>query len=301
MLVEVVNRVVAPESLAIAKKLKINEEEKEFASQIASSLLPGDIILVKIIQTQTPMSPSYEVLRSMACSYFDHVAVLLEDKTCLQIGPPKVQEMPAYYFLVMSRKPLVLRLKPSSRQAFLNNLTRMIGKHYNYLKAVNTWISLFFLEKLKIPLKVKNDDSESPICSDGILASHPEIEHLLRKYSSSLDYSKIGAFSINDFLFLAEKQEFEVIKLPYPFSGISSSEDQKYLFKAKRLLQQESIFSSIVNASNLIQTGRLLGSIKKKKYRKAYRLVFILAQLMKVARIRGVEAFHILSFFWPRL
>ena len=209
--------------------------------------------------------------------------------------------MSAYYFLVMTRKPLVLRPDPSIVPQFLENLQRQIGKQYNYLKAIQTWVGLFFLEKLRIPVKVLNSNRDSQICSDGIMNCHPNCEEFIRKYSNSLDYLKIGVFSLNDFLFLAEKGEFSVVKLPYPFKGVSGAEDKKFLMLARKLLQEDSIFTSIVNANNLIQTGRLLTSIKKKKFRNAYRLAFIAAQAMKVARVPGVEAFHILSFFWPRI
>lgn len=208
--------------------------------------------------------------------------------------------MPAYYFLIMNRKPLVLRIRNKEHHGpFLANLRRIIGKKYNYAKAVQTWIALFMNEKLKIPYRVKDDWPDSVICSDAILSQYPGIFEILKKFPG-LDYGKTGVFSLNDFLFLAEKEEFEVLKLPYPFLGISS-EDSRYLTVARKLLKQESLFASIVNVSNLIQTGRVLGSIKKKKYSNAYRLVFAAAQIMKIARIKGIEAFHIVSFLWPRL
>lgn len=46
LLVEVVNRIVAPESLVIAKKTKVSDDEKQFAMYVANTLMPGDIILV---------------------------------------------------------------------------------------------------------------------------------------------------------------------------------------------------------------------------------------------------------------
>lgn len=207
--------------------------------------------------------------------------------------------MPAYYFLVINRKPLVLRIKKEFRETFLSNLQSLIGKKYNYAKAVQSWIASFMNEKLKIPYLVKDDRPDLVICSDAILSQYPNNPEILKKFSG-LDYFKIGVFTINDFLFLADKGEFEVIKLPYPFLRIPS-DNTLYLTAAKKLLQQESLIASIINVNNLIQTGKVLASIKKKEYRNAYRLVFLAAQIMKIARIRGVEAFHIISFLWPRI
>ena len=84
------------------------------------------------------MSPVYEVLRIMTNSYFDHVGVIIDNESCLQIGPPHAQLTPSYYFLVMNRKPLILRPPKSIKDQFLKNSRLLVGKKYNYKKAAST-------------------------------------------------------------------------------------------------------------------------------------------------------------------
>ena len=218
----------------------------------------------------------------MANSYFDHVGILLDKEHCLQIGPPITQIIPSYFFLVMNRKPFVLRLPPDIKNEFLQNARNLLGKSYNYGKAMNT-------------------NPDRLICTDGVFSAHPHINELRKKYNNTLDYDKIGSHSLNDFLVLAEKGEFLVVKLPFPLNSIAMHEGKNYCIIARKLLQKESLFSSIVNLNNIISTGRLWASTKKKRYRNAYRLMFAIAQAMKMMRIQGVELFQLISFVWPRL
>ena len=237
----------------------------------------------------------------MANSYFDHVGILLDKEHCLQIGPPITQIIPSYFFLVMNRKPFVLRLPPDIKNEFLQNARNLLGKSYNYGKAMNTWISLVFYEKMNLPLRFNDTNPDRLICTDGVFSAHPHINELRKKYNNTLDYDKIGSHSLNDFLVLAEKGEFLVVKLPFPLNSIAMHEGKNYCIIARKLLQKESLFSSIVNLNNIISTGRLWASTKKKRYINAYRLMFAIAQAMKMMRIQGVELFQLISFVWPRL
>ena len=237
----------------------------------------------------------------MTNSYFDHVGILLDKEFCLQIGPPHAQEIPAYYFLTMSRKPLVLRLPQELKEKFLQNARGLLDRGYNYFKALHTWGSLVLYEKAGVALRIQDKHPERIICSDAILEAHPRIQEIRKKFGIHLDYSRIGSHSLNDYLVLAERGEFEVVKLPFPMNSIGSTEGKNYSVVARRILQKESLFSSIVNLNNIIVTGRLLSSTKKRKFRNAYRLVFAVAQAMKMMRINGVELFQIISFVWPRI
>lgn len=237
----------------------------------------------------------------MGNSYYDHVGVLLDNENCLQIGPPSAKETPAYYFLIMNRKPLVLRLPQELRHEFLQNSRDLLEKNYDYMKALATWTSLVMHEKTGIVVKVLEKHPEKVICTDGVLGAHPHIKEIRKKYGGHLDYASIGAHSLNDYLLLAEKGEFEIVKLPFPMSSIVTQEGKNYTAMAKKLLQKDSVFSSIVNLNNVIVTARLLTSTKRRKFRNAYRLMFAMAQVMKMMRMKGVEIFQILSFVWPRL
>lgn len=241
------------------------------------------------------------MLRSLANSYFDHVAVVLDKESCLQVGPPISQLIPTYYFLVMNRKPLVLRVKKEVKDQFLRNLSLLIDKPYNYMRAASVWLSSVLSERLKLVCKFPLEKTDKLICTDAILGALPSIDVLRKKYAKELDYDKIGSHTLNDFLALADLAEFEIVKLPYPFNMITTSETRNYRATAKRILQKESLFSSIINLNNVIQTSQILSSTKEKRYRNAYRLVFAVAQAMKMMRIKGVELFHILSFVWPKI
>ena len=183
----------------------------------------------------------------------------------------------------------------------MNNARLLLDKSYNYCKALHTWLSLVVYEKFNIPMKFEDTHPDRVICTDAILGALPHIKELRKKMGSLLDYDKVGSHSLNDFLTLAEKGELEVVRLPYPCNEISSQEEKLYKAHAKKLVSKESIFSSIVNLNNILQTGRILSSTKKKRYKNAYRLVFAVASVLKMLRIKGVELFHILSFAWPRL
>jgi hypothetical protein len=219
----------------------------------------------------------------------------------LHVGPPRAQLISTHYFLIMNRKPLVLRLPSPIRSQFLENAKSLLGKDYNFRKVLNSWISVVLLERANFSMKIPDPDPNKVICTDAILGSHPNIEGIRKKFESYLDYTKTGSHSINDFLTLAERGEMEIVKLPFPLNTITSQEGKDYKLIVRRLQKKESVFSSIINLNNFLQTKKLMSSIKKKRYRNAYRLVVAAAQIMKMMKIKGVEAFHILSFLWPRL
>ncbi|CAG9321724.1 unnamed protein product [Blepharisma stoltei] len=291
---ESIHSILAPDSLLVSYKKPIPEDQKEAAISLAKSLLPGDIIM-----TQTP-GRAYTSLRTMAYSYFDHVAVLVDSETCLQVGPPRVRLIPSYHFLLFSRKPFVLRVKDNIRAQFLENIRSLNNQKYESTKALTTWLYLVLYERFRITLKVPSEDRR--ICTDSILSALPNIQEIREKYSDCLDFGKIGSHSLNDFLVLEQKGVLDVVKLPFPFNlSDSSIKKDSYAAVARKMAKKQGIEHTVLNIRDAASVAKFAWSLKKTKYRRVYGLLCAIALYMRKMEVPGNELFQILSLVWPKL
>ena len=87
----------------MAREVSLTPSEKAKAIELAQSVKPGDLILVK-----TP-NRMYEAMRRIYATPYDHVVVVVDEVRCLHISFPIAKLVPTYMFTDLKREPLVLR------------------------------------------------------------------------------------------------------------------------------------------------------------------------------------------------
>lgn len=106
----------------------MSPHEKSKALELAASVKPGDLILVK-----TP-NKMYEAVRRIYSTPYDHIVVVVDDSRCLHISYPIAKLVPTYLFTHELREPLVLRpnLSQGERDKFLYEVKHdTVGKRYD--------------------------------------------------------------------------------------------------------------------------------------------------------------------------
>lgn len=143
-------------------------------------------------------------------------------------------------------------------------------------------------------MKVPNEDRL--ICSDSILNALPDIELIRERYADYLDYTRIGSYSLNDFLILEQKGVFQVVKLPFPFNMTSVvSQKDSYASLTRRLTKSNAIDNAVINIRDAASLARFAFTLKQKKFRRLYTSLCMLALYMKKMDVPGNEFFQILS------
>ena len=303
MAIQLLARLLTPESAILAGSERLRTEEVEAINQAAKVLRPGDIIL-----TQTPGNV-YETLRTFAGHDYDHAvrhmqSVVIDTGKCLHIGPPAVRIVPLSHFLSLKRKPVVLRpkLSPSATQEYLRNLTHLIGRPYDYMKVVLFWAARSVYERIGTVLPVRQQTTNKVICSEAIVECIPNAKTVLNRYKQDLDYGKLNAVSISDLLVLYEKGEMTLVRLPLPYSTypiLTPSLTSLLTRFARRQLFNLALVRAGWSVAKFMET------LKGKRYK-----VIILAiwLLQRYALLMNVPYFSRLSPFftglyrlWPKL
>merc|ERR1712228_915566 len=187
------------------------------------------------ILTQTS-SRLYNTLRLLTSESFDHIAVVLNDKLVLHIGPGRIRTLSLIRLLEPKRSPIVLRPILSSKQKteFLIKCKSLIGDSYDLVRVFDFVLRLILLNwtRIKIPFKkvrvnlLKQQLSadcdirhKQWLCSDAIMNAlisiHPKYKkYLINDLESNLN--NLGSLTIDDFVTMAKQSNdlFKIIKLP---------------------------------------------------------------------------------------
>ncbi|KAG7398310.1 hypothetical protein PHYBOEH_011305 [Phytophthora boehmeriae] len=163
-------QLLAPNSLQFNENefQRSSKEEQEAAREAAKLVKPGDLIFI------TTSGLVYSVGRYLAENAYDHVVVVLDEKTVLHVGMPTVKLMPLERLLLPQRQPVVLRasIEGEELQLFLRCARQLLGCKYDVARAYQLMLRLVLKRALgssplpKLPLDVK---SNSWICSDSIM------------------------------------------------------------------------------------------------------------------------------------
>lgn len=81
----------------------MSPDEKDQALKAVSQLKLGDLILIKTPNT------TYELMRKIYNSPYDHIVVVVDQERCLHISYPRAKLVPSYLFTHSVREPLVIR------------------------------------------------------------------------------------------------------------------------------------------------------------------------------------------------
>eukprot|EP01067_Filipodium_phascolosomae_P008198 Filipodium_phascolosomae@DN6908_c0_g1_i1.p1 len=211
---------------------KLEEEDVECVSSVLERIQPGDAIL-----TKTP-GALYELGRTISGYVeFDHVVSVIDDENCLNTTTPYIRRVPKSAFLTRKKNPLVVRfhLSQQEREAYIRELSKLEGQFYD------VWRGMFVFSQLALGEKTSNATRSAPfaervttgslpkewICTDAALMP---LMHAVPKFKQavgnlySLDASRIGSFSCNDFLVLAQEHpELCTVFDPYLYQ-LSSEE-----------------------------------------------------------------------------
>ena len=220
---------------------------KRIASKVAPNLSlikAGDLILTRT------SSRLYNILRALTSESFDHIAVVLNDKLVLHIGPGRIRTLSLIRLLEPKRSPIVLRpiLSAEEKDQFLLKCKSMIGGSYDLVRIFDFVLRLILLNwtRIKIPFKkVRVDLSEKRVesdhkhkqwlCSDAIMnaliCTHPKYKDFLMDDLNSghnqkeIMLNNLGSLTIEDFMTMANQSDalFERIELPLQYQPKASS------------------------------------------------------------------------------
>lgn len=173
----------------------------------------------------------------------DHIAVVLNDKFVLHIGPGRVRTLSLVRLLEPKRSPLILRpvLSIEEKSEFLERCWSMIGEKYDLVRIFDFVLRLILLNwtQIKVPfskVRVDVDDRmvhDEPLeltqnrqwlCSDAIMHQLVNVQDKYRRFLAedkdsdrkSVMLNNLGSLTINDFITIAKDGSdlFEIIKLP---------------------------------------------------------------------------------------
>jgi len=284
-------RVFAPENLSVSTEKLLTPEEKSASLNVCNLLQPGDIIL-----TCTP-GKAYETLRLLSNSAYDHVAVVLDSTHCLQVGPPAARLTLTYLFTAFKRKPCVLRprLTRQSNEKFIEALSLLVGRPYDYTKTLKIWTKLFIHKFTGVVLaNPQLKPSHRIICTEAVTESLPGGRAALQTFKQDLDFGKFKIPSVNDFLVLASHGIFDVVRLPFPYHPMEGAEDNILTYRLK-------VISHIRELHELVSTVRDGIDMRAKKYKKLYFLLWASAYALKSESLPSHQLFSLISRVWPKL
>ena len=209
-----------------------------------AQIKPGDLVLTRTA------SRLYNILRAFTSEPYDHIAVVLNDKLVLHIGPGRVRTLSLVRLLEPKRSPLVLRpvLTTEEKSEFLERCWSMIGEKYDLVRIFDFVLRLILLNwtQIKVPfskIRVDVDDRmvhDEPfehtqnrqwLCSDAIMHQLVSVHDKYRRFlaedkDSELDRKEVmlnnlGSLTINDFITIAKggNDLFEIIELPLSNKG----------------------------------------------------------------------------------
>jgi len=208
-------QILAPQSLAALQdgNTGFHPSLVDQLGDNVDALQPGDLIF-----TRTP-GLLYSSLRSLASSKYDHLALVLNKKEVLHIGPSKVRVLSIYVLVEPARKPLVLRpnLTDSQREKFLQNSRELLGQKYDVFRAYSLAIRLFLHHYMNVTLPMGVPEETPIICSDQIFnllkTVFPDFKS---KVADGTDFRILNGVSVENFLRLhrTNKALFKAIDLP---------------------------------------------------------------------------------------
>ncbi|MES1915090.1 MAG: hypothetical protein MHM6MM_007085 [Cercozoa sp. M6MM] len=191
VLAPVLASVLAPDSLVAEDTLETSPRVQKLTKAVRENtklLQEGDLILV-----QTP-GRLYRLARRLVRTKFDHVAVVVNEHSCLHIGPARTRLLPVALFVDPKRKPHVLRpqLSDTQRQHFVEACRQLEGQPYDTLRLWSV-VARLTLRTLGV--------------------RPPPLKAIL---TLGLDYTKLNAASANDFVTLLEARPdlLKAIELP---------------------------------------------------------------------------------------
>ncbi|KAG7385043.1 hypothetical protein PHYPSEUDO_001979 [Phytophthora pseudosyringae] len=166
-------QVLAPNSLQFNEHefQRSPKEAQDAAREAAKLVKPGDLVFI------TTSGLVYSVGRYLTENAYDHVVVVLDERTVLHVGMPSVKLMPLERLLLPQRQPVVLRvpMPEAELQLFLRCARQLIGCKYDVARAYQLMLRLV-LKRLtgstplpRLPLDVKTN---AWICSDSIMMLH---------------------------------------------------------------------------------------------------------------------------------
>eukprot|EP01084_Bolivina_argentea_P026458 49213_1 len=249
----VLSKIFAPDALAAIPEGEQGYDPK-IASKVAPNLSlikPGDLILTRTSSTL------YNVLRAFTSEPYDHIAVVLNNKLVLHIGPGRIRTLSLVRLLEPQRSPLVLRpiLSSNEKQQFLNKCWSMIGEKYDLVRVFDFVLRLILLNWTPIQIPFKkirvnitnindiNDDiftsqnikNRQWVCSDAIMHKLIKVNNKYKQYlindSNSnkklkqIMFNNLGSLTIKDFITMAQNTNnlFQIIQLPLISSDCKSN------------------------------------------------------------------------------
>jgi len=229
--------------------------------------------------------------------YFDHVAVLVDQDFCLQVGPPKARLIESYLFLTFNRKPFILRPDPAYKEEFLRNVKNLEGVKYNFLKALMLWASISVYEKSGVAMSLEALSGDKVICTDSILGCLPNIAEIRSKLSS-LDFSRFGSHSLNDFLKLCDNGYLTQVSLPFPYTFLKKAKGSYYTATRNALKKDYLVqtFLALKDLNTIYKWVKLLGRKRLRVYVIAFNLL-----MQVVQRMDKTNQFQLLSSLLPKL
>ncbi|CDW74132.1 leucine rich repeat family protein [Stylonychia lemnae] len=267
---------------------KMDSVEKLESTLKSQQLLPGDLILIR-----TPSS-IYEAFRRLGESYYDHIAVVLDDQLSLHISYPRTKVVPTILFTHKKKQPLIIRPNYKSdqqREQFLQTIQKMsMGKQYDYYRIIQVLISQSLFETKKY----EDNSTNKIICSHQIyLALSQTMKTINDQVSRSNDYEvhKLGTFTLSDFIKLAQKnpKDFDCFSL-YSLDELKENSDTNLNFEGveitlnedKQIGKIESVMKLIgmTKLKDLIERYEVLQVVSLKSLHLAQKLVMMRKQIV---------------------
>ncbi|CAI5730182.1 unnamed protein product [Hyaloperonospora brassicae] len=216
-------QVLAPNSLQFNAHefQRASKAAQEAARDAATRVQPGDLIF------STTSGAVYSMGRYVTENTYDHVVIVMDERTVLHVGMPSVRLMPLERLLLPQRQPVVLRVAMAEEelQRFLRCARHLVGCQYDVARAYQLMVRLA-LKRLtgssplpRLPLDVK---SNAWICSDAILVLLAGCCEAFRealakaRQEAELDIFTIGSASLTDFQRLRRIEPAVISRVPLP-------------------------------------------------------------------------------------
>ncbi|KAG1708832.1 hypothetical protein DVH05_022453 [Phytophthora capsici] len=216
-------QILAPNSLQFNEHefQRSPKEAQDAAREAAKLVKPGDLIFI------TTSGLVYSVGRYLTENAYDHVVVVLDERTVLHVGMPSVKLMPLERLLLPQRQPVVLRVPMSEAELhlFLRCAKQLIGCKYDVARAYQLMLRLVLKRVTgttplpRLPLDIK---SNSWICSDSIIVLLAGCCKAFRealtkaRNETDLDIFTLGSASMTDFQRIRRVQPDIISRVPLP-------------------------------------------------------------------------------------
>jgi len=202
--------------------------DEGMATELADNIAvvePGDLIF-----TKTP-GKFYAFMRTLAGEPFDHLAIVLNAKQALHIGPHRVRPLALPLLLDPLRQPMVFRPGFSSeaeRTSYLAHCKRFLGCKYDTLRVYRFVFSLAAknVAEIELPLSTVPDDAKRWICTDAVwqalMKNSSTFKTAVSEESlrSTLDNTNICAPSMTDFMRIKDASA-ALSEVPLPIQDTS--------------------------------------------------------------------------------